>query len=124
MALCLCSPNKAMPGNATFINEGATSDPTDAGHVSFFDTCSAETSTIINEEGDPFGGSTGFFESSIAGNSTITAYRNASIYFYGGSSADDATLIANTGTIYFENGSNAGNSTISADGGTIFLKAH
>ena len=109
-------------GSAILINDGVTSDLKDVGRVSFFDTCSAETSTIINEEGDPFGGATYFSEYSTAGSSTITAYRNARVTFFEGSTADSATLIADTGTISFLEGSTAGNSTITADGGTIYFR--
>src|SRR5581483_2394893 len=109
-------------GNATFINEGATSDLTSGGTISFFDTCSAETSTIINEEGDPFGGRTGFWGSSTASSSTITAHRNAAIEFHQESTADSATLVAHSGRIFFKEGSTGANSTITVDGGTIFFQ--
>jgi autotransporter-associated beta strand protein len=49
------------------------------------------------------GGGAGFFDSSTAGNSTITTYQNGVTAFFNSSTAGTATLIADGGLIHFEN---------------------
>jgi autotransporter-associated beta strand protein len=89
-------------GGATFINEGDSPD-FEYGYLSFTNTSSAADSSIINEQGNPIGGITGFHDFTTAANSTITTQLTGRLQFEDNATSGSATLIADGGAIFFKN---------------------
>jgi hypothetical protein len=116
--------NSSNAGSATFINEGDSAD-FGSGIIIFTDTSSAANSSITNQEGDRYGGSTSFLDSSTAAESTITTQSSAVLDFYGSATAGNATLIADGGTLIFEESSNGGLARVElTNGGVLNVVGH
>jgi autotransporter-associated beta strand protein len=88
-------------GSATFVNEGDSPDFKE-GYIFFTNSSSAATSSIINEQGDPVGGITGFHDFTTAANSTITTQATGRLQFEDNATSGSATLIADGGAIFFK----------------------
>ncbi len=122
--------------HATFINDGPPDGltPYTAGMVTFDDTSTAASATIINNAGTHIGGETLFEGRSTAGNATIvcnagTAPQNEGGYVQltGDATCGDGTFIINGSDVsqqgggHFEllNGATTGSATLIANGGQV-----
>ncbi|HEY1769464.1 MAG TPA: hypothetical protein VGG02_04320 [Chthoniobacterales bacterium] len=109
--------------SATLINAPVAGDP--AALISFSDFASADQSTIINngtQQGYGGGSNILFYDSSTAGESTITIYGGTYLLFEDTSSAGQATLLANGGAIYFNERSDGGTARVVLNQGALFTQ--
>ena len=97
---------------------GTSKITVDTGLLQFLGNGSAANATVTANTVGAAGASVTFFEQSTAGGAEITLNGAlTSLIFQGGSTAENATIVANTGArITFEDDSRAGNSNITVTG--------
>ncbi|WP_241660821.1 autotransporter domain-containing protein [Variovorax guangxiensis] len=103
--------DQSSAGNATLQNQGS---------LEFRDNATAGTSSIRND-----GGSTVFWESTTAGNATITAANKGSTNFWYDSSAGSAKLVNEAGgsTEFWDNSTGDNATVVNGAGGTLSISA-